>query len=96
MLNEIKTDEKIDMNKAETQLDEKYVQSLIRKTFDEHLGLDQDGDFCGYNLNGGKGSIDKKCWSDEASNVINCQVHVVIMLISIQYWERRPYQMMTV
>ena len=60
MLNEIKTDEKIDMNKAETQLDEKYVQSLIRKTFDEHLVLDQDGDFCGYNLNGGKGSFDKK------------------------------------
>lgn len=59
MLNEIKTDEKIDMNKAETQLDEKYVQSLIRKTFDEHLGLDQDGDFCGYNLNGGKGSLIK-------------------------------------
>ena len=48
------------MNKAETQLDEKYVQSLIRKTFDEHLGLDQDGDFCGYNLNGKKGSFDKK------------------------------------
>ena len=53
-------DEHFDMNKAKTQLDEKYVQSLIRKTFDVYSGLDQDGNFCGYNLNGGKGSLDKK------------------------------------
>ena len=37
----------------ESELDQQYVNQLVAKTFDLYMGVDQDGDLCGYNnLNG--------------------------------------------
>ena len=38
----------------ETELDQQYANKLIAKTFDLNMGVDQDGDLCGYNNVNGK------------------------------------------
>lgn len=52
----------------ESELDQQYVNQLVAKTFDLYMGVDQDGDLCGYynNLNG-------KRFNDNSGQQ-NCQV----------------------